>query len=90
MSDESLDTFTHISWVTGSTGEVIGSNLPQLRPWSPSESPFSPTLREQQLQILSHIKTLRRELDRAQDKLDLITSQINALERAMEKKSCQL
>lgn len=90
MSEESLDTFTHISWVTGSDGEVMGSNRVELRPWSPLESPFSPTLREEQLQILSHIKTLRRELDKAQDKLELITSQINALERVMEKKSCQL
>ena len=89
MSEESLDTFTHISWVTGSDGEVIGSNLPQLRTWSPSESPFSPTLREQQLQIMSQIKTLRRAVDKAQDKLELITSQINALERVMERKSCQ-
>jgi len=64
--------------------ELIDTFWPGLL--SPFESPFSPTLREQQLQILSHIKTLRRQLDKAQDELDLITSQINALERAMEKK----
>lgn len=86
MSEEFIDTFQHVTWVTGSAGEIIGSNRPELRPWSPFESPFSPTLREQQLQILSHIKTLRHQLDKAQDELELITSQINALERAIGKK----